>query len=112
MLLGIYERLFGNANHIFFDGIVALGAILSYLGVMVKLPSFIKNAFSFVGKHSMNIFLFHTFFFTYWFKELVYYPRNPLVILVVFLSFCVIISIIIEKIKIITRYSDLVRLLS
>lgn len=66
---------------------------------LLYIPKIIKDIFSFLGKHSMNIFLFHTFIFLYWFKDFIYYTRNPIIIFFSLLIPCLIISIAIEKIK-------------
>lgn len=52
-----------------------------------------------LGKHSMNIFLFHTFIFLYWFREYIYISRNPLLIILSLLISCYLISVIIEIAK-------------
>lgn len=47
----------------------------------------------------MNIFLFHTFIYYYYFRSLIYYSSNPLMIFITLLSICLIISIVIEYLK-------------
>ena len=53
----------------------------------------------FVGKHSFNIFLFHTFIFRYYFHDQIYAFRNPLLIFCVLLSVCLVISMALEWLK-------------
>lgn len=54
---------------------------------------------SFLGRHSMNIFLFHTFIFSHWFKNLIFMPRNPILIFLLLLCVCLAISMFIEQLK-------------
>lgn len=60
---------------------------------------------SFIGKHCMNIFLFHTFIFSLWFSSFIYGPRNPLIIYMLLLVICFFISVIIEKGKKIVKFN-------
>lgn len=59
---------------------------------------------SFLGKHSMNIFLFHTFIFVFWFQDFIYCSRNPIVIFFTLLFICIPISMLLEWIKKYTIY--------
>ena len=52
-----------------------------------------------LGKHSQNIFLFHTFIFYYWFREVTYASHNPLIIFIQLIVVCYLISEIIEFVK-------------
>lgn len=54
------------------------------------------------GKHSFNIFLFHTFIFYLYFSEIIYYPRNPVLIFIWLLAVCLAISVCIEWLKEVT----------
>lgn len=61
---------------------------------------YLNNTFAFLGKHSMNIYLTHTFFFLYWFPAFFYFRElgggiNVVVLLVI----CTLTSIIIEWLK-------------
>ena len=58
-----------------------------------------KLHFGYLGKHSMNIFMFHTFIFSHWFKPQIYCTRNPVVIFVVLLFLCIVISVLLEYLK-------------
>ena len=59
----------------------------------------VKSIFAFLGKHSFNIFLFHTFIFSLYFHDLVYYTENPIIQFFSLLIPCLVISILIEKMK-------------
>lgn len=52
-----------------------------------------------LGNHSTNIFLFHTFIYYYWFPDIIYITRNPIIILFELIIVCYSISLFIEFIK-------------
>lgn len=79
------------------DPFLAVEIICFYKLLNIKDCLFTKGLF-FLGKHSMNIFLFHTFFL-YYFKSEVYYFRNPVLIFFVFVVVQVIVSLGIEKLR-------------
>ena len=56
----------------------------------------------FIGKHSANIFFFHSFIYAYNFTELVYAPKYAPLILIAFVMECLLISMLIEFIKKVT----------
>ncbi len=81
-----------------------LDFLFSFFIIMVswlifRNDSIIKNVFVFIGVHSFNIFLFHTFLFKYFFESELYALQNPFVILTVLLMFSIVISILINMIK-------------
>lgn len=83
------------------DGIFALSIILfSYL--CVSEIKFICNILQFIGKHSANIFMFHTFIYYYNFTEFIYAPKYAPLILLWLLIICILISVLIEDIKKVT----------
>lgn len=56
----------------------------------------------------MNIFLFHTFIYYYWFRDFIYSSRNPIIIYILLLAICLVISFTLEYIKKIIRFEKLV----
>lgn len=82
----------------FTDTFVCLSIIMLYNSLESRILFFHKWL-HFLGVHSMNIFLFHTFIYAYYFEAFIYSPRNPILILLLLLGICLIISIVIEKIK-------------
>ena len=92
LVLGIVflERI-KACDKILYDSFIVLILIMEYR--LLYIPKIIKDIFSFLGKHSMNIFLFHTFIFLYWLKDFIYYTRKPIIIFVSLLIPCLIISI-------------------
>ena len=103
LLLGLLcgERLF-NKYPLMMDGLITLSLVMVYSSI--KWPDKLLSAMSFIGKHSMNIFLFHTFIFSHWFKEFIYASRNPIIIFCLLLAICVAISIVLEQLKRFTIY--------
>ena len=52
-----------------------------------------------LGKHSMNMFLIHTFIFYFWFTDYIYITRNPLLILLSLVVSSLLCSVAIEQVK-------------
>lgn len=65
----------------------------------IKLSVYVTNTLEFLGKHSFNIFLFHTFIYYYWFSDFIYASRNPVIIFFLLLVITVIVSVGIEYLK-------------
>ena len=77
---------------------------LALLLTKIQWPRYIRLVFESLGKHSMNIFLFHTFIFYYWFRDYIYITRNPLIIFLELLIVCYLISVVLEWVKKYTVY--------
>lgn len=64
----------------------------------------LKKLFVYIGEHSMNMWLTHSFFCYYYFQELVFYPRYSMIIIlwliILSLSTSNLINFIIEKITV------------
>ena len=58
-----------------------------------------SKSLKFLGKHSTNIYMIHTFIYYYWFSDFIYLFKYPIVIFVVLLAICLIISIVLEYLK-------------
>lgn len=84
------------------DGLLCMGmALLIY---KINWSNRLRKVLETLGKHSMNMFLIHTFIFYYWFTDIIYVTRNPLLIFLSLLAICLLISIIIEKSKQLVRF--------
>ena len=95
-MLCLMRNFCGNLQFVV-DTLICVGlAILIY---RIKIAKWFEVVLRNLGKHSMNIFLFHTFIFHYWFKEYIYISRNPLLIILSLLIPCYLISVIIEYSK-------------
>lgn len=91
-----------NSYPLMIDCILALLIVQIYQ--MFRCPNVVKRVMSFLGKHSMNIFLFHTFIFGFWFQDFIYWSRNPIIIFFTLLFVCIPISMLLELIKKYTIY--------
>ena len=65
----------------------------------IQLNNIVGRIMAELGKHSMNMFLIHTFIFCFWFKDYIYITRNPLLIFLSLLVSSYLFSVIIEWIK-------------
>lgn len=81
-----------------FDLVITFILVLIVCLVINKIP-FVSSSLAYIGRHSMNIFLVHTFYFHYWFREHIYSFKYPILILLMLLLECLLVSIVIELIK-------------
>ena len=80
------------------DIVFAISIImLSY--VCLSTVKFLSVSLEFVGKHSANIFFFHSFLYLYNFRSFVYAPKYAPLILVAFIAECLLISMVLEGLK-------------
>lgn len=63
----------------------------------------------FLGKHSANIFLIHTFIYYYFYPDFIYSFRDSWKILPVLLALCLALSVLIELLKKYTGYNKLIQ---
>lgn len=82
--------------------------IIYYCFEFIMPIKYINNALMFLGKHSTNIFLTHTFVRAIYFENFTYSFKYPVVIVAVLLGISLIISIIIELIKKYSGYNKLI----
>ena len=109
-LVMAYIRFAILPNNLYFDSIFAFSIVLfSYL-IISKIP-IISSILFLLGKHSANIFMFHTFIYYYYFEKFVYSFKYSLLIYVIFIAVCVIISVIINYLKKVSRYNKLFKLM-
>ncbi len=86
------------ANGTYIDWLLALAIIITYK-CLPPTADWLVTILSFIGVHSMNIFLFHTFIYYYYWQDLIYWTRNPFLIFLTLLIVSLIISIAIETVK-------------
>lgn len=96
------------ANYIFEirDGLIPAYVVYYCHEFITDIP-LIKNVFALIGKHSLNIFLFHTFIRHHWFHAYTYSFKHFVLIALVLLAESLVISIVLEFIKKITHYNNL-----
>lgn len=71
----------------------------------------IRNVLGFIGKHSFNIFLTHTFIYYYYFSSLMLSLRYAALAYFALLALSLIVSVLIELLKKVTRYDKLTALI-
>jgi hypothetical protein len=74
-------------------------AILIFSFLCVSRLHFVSTILKFIGKHSANIFFFHSFLYLYNFQPFVYAPKYAPLILTIFIIECLAVSVVIEFIK-------------
>lgn len=104
-LIAAFDRLVAP-DKLRFDTVIVLLMVIAYKSIYI--PEAIAKALEFLGKHSMNIFLFHTFIFYMWFRNFIYASRNPLIIFLELLIACLLISIVLECVKKLIRFDNLI----
>lgn len=78
--------------------------IIIYTISLCQKNKHVKVFLQFCGKHSFNIFLFHSFLYAFYFSDFYYYSSNPLFIYILLLSTSLFVSWAIEKLKIIIGF--------
>lgn len=76
-----------------------LCAGMAFLIYKLPLENWLGRVFVELGRHSMNMFLIHTFIFYFWFKDYIYITRNPLLIFLSLLVASYLVSLVIEWLK-------------
>lgn len=102
--LALVRNFAGNLRSVT-DTLLCVGMAL--LVTKINAPSWLNKAFASLGRHSMNIFLFHTFIYYYWFGDIIYATRNPILIFLSLLIVCYCISMLLELIKRIIGFNRL-----
>ncbi len=88
------------------DMIIA-SAITYFCFEFISSTSFVSHVLKIIGKHSMNMFLTHTFIFLIYLKSFTYSFHNFLLIIIVLIVDTLLLSILIEKIKTWTHFNML-----
>ena len=83
--------------------------MLIYL-TAARIPG-IKQSLAFLGKHSANVFMLHTFVRDVYMKQFIYSRGHFLVIIVVLLGISLLLSFAVEGLKKLTHYEKFVNVL-
>lgn len=86
--------------------------IILFIYELVVVYNALKLLLIFLGEHLFNIFLFHTFIYKYYFENFIYSFNNPIIIFIVLLVICILISVLIEKVKNIIHFKGIQRYLA
>lgn len=95
----LYLREFsGIMTDLLFDGMGG-GVLIFILNESSKLNGKFTNLINLLGKHSMNIFLFHTFIFADLLPKVIYSTKSICLDYIIMILFCLAISMAIEMFK-------------
>lgn len=107
LLYILYNRV-PHTRFIEFKWAVVPFAVLLFSVEFIAFIPVVKQVLQFLGKHSMNIFLTHTFIRQYYLRDFTYSFKHFLLIILVLTVVSVGISFVIEFLKKITRYNVLI----
>jgi peptidoglycan/LPS O-acetylase OafA/YrhL len=93
--LKLDEWLFGGLG---MDGFFTVTLIFLIITTLRKVK-IVTQVLQFLGKHSMNIFMIHTFIFYYFYSGFIYSFKYPALIFIVLLASSLCVSILIEYCK-------------
>lgn len=95
------------SDTILYDTIIVLTSVIAYTKMNKnKWVEFVLNK---IGIYSMDIFLFHTFIFHFWFERYIYISKNPIIIFISLLVSCLVIAYILDIIKYCFGFKSLLR---
>lgn len=89
------------------DGLIPMFVVFYCYAIVSKIPV-VNKVLIFFGKHSMNIFLFHTFLRAYYLKDFIYSLKYPGLIVFVLIGLSLICSVIFEFVKDKIKYNKLI----
>ena len=105
-----YFRWFVVKNSVSLDGIFGLSIILFTYLIVSRIP-IINTILGELGKYSGMIFMFHTFMFSYYFKEFIYGFKYSFLIYAVFVLICYIVARLIKLLQKLIRYDKFINTL-
>lgn len=108
LLLLCFYRL-KMSNTVLWESLICVWGVFVYQ--QWSRIGFISKIFAFLGRHSFNIFLFHTFIYVYYFHDYIFWSRNPILIFATLLMVSIIISVLIEKLKEVLKINYLQKIL-
>lgn len=109
LILACFFRFYAWNAFLWDANIISIGLVLYSF---IRLPQWVCVTLAFLGRHSYNIFLFHSFIYYYFFYDFIYWSSNPIIIPLTLLAICIPISIIIEWLKEIIRYDRIQKVLA
>lgn len=81
------------------DSLITMFSVLSIICLRRLIKINWGRPFVFLGKHSMNMYLTHTFILSYFFSSFIYGLKYPILMFVVLLSLTLFLSVILEFLK-------------
>lgn len=107
LCINIYLQLPLKKFWEFSYGVIPVFLICYLYEFYLDIP-YLKNILGFFGKHSMNIFLIHTFYRSYYLNSFIYSFRNFIKIIAVLFAISLATSIVLELFKKLIRYDKLI----
>lgn len=89
-------------------GLIPFVFILFFVEFITDLP-LIKKILYFIGKHSMNIFLIHTFYRQYYLKDFIYSFPHVTIVVFALLLISLVTSVLLEVFKKIIKYDEWIK---
>lgn len=97
-----------SAMFLFFEYILKFGSpdwfdfiyipiFIYVMSVLLSTNNALKKLMLFLGEHSTNIWLIHPFLYRLYFKDIIYFPKISILILLWIIMICILISIIVNK---------------
>lgn len=80
------------------DALISLFVVWAVAVTIGMIPG-VRKVFAFIGRHSMNIFLVHTFFYLSVFRAEIYYFKYAALILLILLIVTLLYSVVLEGVK-------------
>ena len=77
--------------------------ICVFVNLVIGRIPVLNTVLAFLGKHSMNMFLTHSFIFYYWFRNFTYSFRHPALIMAVLVAETLAVSVVVELLKKVLR---------
>ena len=102
-----YFRWFIVKNSVPLDGIFGLSIILFTYLIISSIP-IVSTILEELGKYSGMIFMFHTFIFSYYFKDFIYGFKYSIFIYIVFVLICYIVARMLKAIQHLIKYDKLI----
>lgn len=97
MMLSVVFLRMTTGMTLVWDVLISLLLVMIYKSI--EISDKIQYGMEYIGRHSFNIFLFHTFIYAFFFPAAIYWSRNPIIIFFSLLISCLVISAAIEKLK-------------
>lgn len=102
----LYFRITVGVKTVFaVNALCALMIVFLSRFCFVKIPG-LNYILEKIGKHSMNLFLMHTFFYSYYFDTFIYSFKYPVLIVTVLLIVTMLASIALELVKKLIHYDE------
>lgn len=96
-----YTLKFGSPD--WFD-FIYIPRFIYVMSIILYSSEFLKKGTTLLGKHSTNIWLINPFLYRIYFKDIIYSPQLSILVLIWIMILCILVSIIINKIYIYSKY--------